>query len=46
MNEETIEHMAGVVEAKGSDAFWQLPLEELLPERLRSEAPRCDILCS
>ena len=34
--------MAGVVEAKGSDAFWQVPLEELLPERLRSEAPRCE----
>jgi hypothetical protein len=41
MTEESIEHMAGVVAAKGSDAFWQVPIEELLPESLRGEAPRC-----
>lgn len=40
MTEETIEHMASVVEAKGTDAFWQLPVEDLLPERLRAEAPK------
>ncbi|EIE27214.1 isoleucyl-tRNA synthetase [Coccomyxa subellipsoidea C-169] len=40
MTEETIEHMAAVVEAKGTDAFWQLPIEDLLPERLRTEAPK------
>lgn len=40
MTEETIEHLAGVVEAKGTDAFWQLPVEDLLPPRLRGEAPR------
>ncbi len=32
--------MASVVEAKGTDAFWQLPVEDLLPERLRGEAPK------
>ena len=40
MTEETIAHMADVVAAKGSDAFWTAPVEELLPERLRAEAPR------
>ena len=40
MTEESIEHMAGVVEAKGTDAFWQLPIEELLPAALQAEAPR------
>ncbi len=40
MTEETIEHMAAVVEVKGTDAFWQLPVEDLLPERLRAEAPK------
>ena len=40
MTEESIEHMAGVVETKGTDAFWQLPIEELLPDALRTEAPR------
>ena len=40
MTEESIEHMAGVVEAKGTDAFWQLPVEELLPEALQAEAPK------
>ena len=30
--------MASVVEAKGTDAFWQAPIEELLPESLKGEA--------
>ncbi len=42
MTEETIEHMASVVEAKGTDAFWQAPIEELLPESLRGEAPKLE----
>ncbi|KAK9835222.1 hypothetical protein WJX81_006819 [Elliptochloris bilobata] len=42
MTEETITHMADVVAAKGSDAFWTAPLEELLPERLRDQAPRLE----
>ena len=42
MTEESIEHMASVVEAKGTDAFWQAPVEELLPASLRAEAPRLE----
>ena len=38
MTEETIEHITGVIAAKGSDAWYQMPVEELLPERLRHEA--------
>ena len=36
---ETIEHVAAVVAEKGSDAWWSLPLEELLPASLRHLAP-------
>ena len=42
ITEESIEHMASVVEAKGTDAFWQAPIEELLPASLRGEAPRLE----
>ncbi len=42
MTEETIEHMASVVEEKGTDAFWQAPIEELLPESLKGEAPKLE----
>ena len=42
MTEESIEHMASVVEAKGTDAFWQAPIEELLPASLHGEAPRLE----
>ncbi len=42
MTEETIEHMASVVEAQGTDAFWQAPIEELLPESLKGEAPKLE----
>ena len=42
MTEESIEHMASVVEAQGTDAFWQAPVEELLPAALRGEAPRLE----
>ena len=38
MTRETIEHVAGVVAAKGTDAWWQLPVEDLLPDSLRGEA--------
>ena len=40
MTEETIEYITKIVEERGSDAWWELPLEELLPERLRDQAPR------
>ena len=38
MTEETIEHITGVIAAKGSDAWYQMPVEELLHERLKHEA--------
>ena len=31
-------HDAGVVRTKGSDAWFQLPIEDLLPESYRSQA--------
>lgn len=42
MTQETIEHMASIVEAKGTDAFWQAPIEELLPKSLRAEVPKLE----
>ena len=42
MTEETIEHITGVIAAKGSDAWYQMPVEELLPERLRHKADQLD----
>lgn len=39
MTEETIEHITQVVRTKGSDAWWLMELEELLPEELRDQAP-------
>lgn len=38
MTEATIEHITGVIAAKGSDAWYQMPVEELLPESLRDQA--------
>jgi isoleucyl-tRNA synthetase len=32
LNEETIAHIQGIIAAKGSDAWWELSVEELLPE--------------
>ncbi len=40
MNEETIAHVQAVVAQHGGDAWWQLSLEELLPESLRHLAPQ------
>ena len=42
MTEDTIEHITGVIAAKGSDAWYQMPVEELLPERLRHQADQLD----
>lgn len=39
MSEATIDHVQRVVAEKGSDAWWQLPVEELLPPDLRGRAP-------
>lgn len=42
MTEETIEHITGVIAAKGSDAWYQMPVEELLPERMKDQADKLD----
>ena len=42
MTEETMEHIIGIISAKGSDAWYQLPVEELLPESLRDQADQLD----
>jgi isoleucyl-tRNA synthetase len=35
LTEESIEHVARIIETRGSDAWWELSIEELLPEPLR-----------
>lgn len=37
LNEETIAHVQAIVAEKGSDAWWELPVEELLPEAYRKD---------
>jgi hypothetical protein len=39
LTSETIEHVTSVVAERGSDAWWQLPIEDLLPPGLRHLAP-------
>ncbi|NEP18180.1 MAG: isoleucine--tRNA ligase [Leptolyngbya sp. SIO4C1] len=36
MNQETIEHVRGLFAERGSDAWWELPVAELLPESYRN----------
>ncbi|MEM8675147.1 MAG: isoleucine--tRNA ligase [Cyanobacteria bacterium P01_G01_bin.67] len=36
MTEETINHVKAIIAEKGSDAWWELPVEELLPEQYRN----------
>ncbi|MEH2205602.1 MAG: isoleucine--tRNA ligase [Nostoc sp.] len=36
LNEETINHVQGIIAEKGSDAWWELSTEELLPESYRN----------
>lgn len=38
MNKETIDHIKAIISQKGSDAWWYMKIEELLPESYRSEA--------
>ncbi|KAK4797451.1 hypothetical protein SAY86_029777 [Trapa natans] len=38
MNEETISHIKSIIAKKGSDAWWYMKIEDLLPERYRGEA--------
>jgi len=35
---EVVAHVRGLVAERGSDAWWELPTEELLPEALRADA--------
>ena len=35
LNQETISHIQEIIREKGSDAWWQLSVEELLPEKYR-----------
>ena len=36
LTEETLEYVEGIVAQKGSDAWWELSVEELLPEQYRN----------
>lgn len=36
LNEETISHVQAIIAQKGSDAWWELSVEELLPETYRN----------
>ncbi|KAF3792861.1 Isoleucine--tRNA ligase [Nymphaea thermarum] len=38
MNKETINHIKSIIAEKGSDAWWYMPVDELLPEKYRDEA--------
>ncbi|KAK1417856.1 hypothetical protein QVD17_26990 [Tagetes erecta] len=38
LNEETIDHIKSIISQKGSDAWWYMPVEELLPETYRDKA--------
>lgn len=38
MTQEIIEHVASLVEQKGSDVWWQAGVQDLLPESLRKQA--------
>lgn len=38
MNEETIDHIKSIISQKGSDAWWYMKVEELLPEKYRDQA--------
>jgi isoleucyl-tRNA synthetase len=40
LNEETIAYVQGIVAEKGSDAWWELSVDELLPEKYRGRAYR------
>ncbi|AED95762.1 tRNA synthetase class I (I, L, M and V) family protein [Arabidopsis thaliana] len=38
MNEETINHVKSIISQKGSDAWWYMSVEDLLPEKYRDKA--------
>ena len=38
MTQEVIEHVAALVEQKGTDIWWQADVASLLPDSLKAEA--------
>ncbi|XP_075113291.1 isoleucine--tRNA ligase, chloroplastic/mitochondrial isoform X1 [Nicotiana tabacum] len=38
MNEETVDHIKSIISQKGSDAWWYMSVEELLPEKYCDKA--------
>ncbi|KAL9227176.1 hypothetical protein vseg_002900 [Gypsophila vaccaria] len=38
MNQETISHIKSIISQKGSDAWWYMTIEDLLPEKYRGNA--------
>ncbi|KAM1304406.1 hypothetical protein ACFX1X_022182 [Malus domestica] len=38
MNEETIEYIKSIISEKGSDAWWYMKVEDLLPDKYRDKA--------
>nr|GEU92962.1 isoleucine--tRNA ligase, chloroplastic/mitochondrial [Tanacetum cinerariifolium] len=38
LNEETVGHIKSIISQKGSDAWWYMSVEELLPEKYRDKA--------
>ncbi|CAK7333191.1 unnamed protein product [Dovyalis caffra] len=38
MNEETVDHIKSIIAQKGSDAWWYMKVEDLLPEKYRDQA--------
>lgn len=40
MNEDTINHIQAIIAEHGSDAWWTMSVEELLPEKYRKDASR------
>ncbi|UZQ56349.1 isoleucine--tRNA ligase [Trichothermofontia sichuanensis B231] len=40
LNQETIAHVRAIIAERGSDAWWELPVEELLPEAYRRNGRR------
>ncbi|KAL0908616.1 hypothetical protein M5K25_023119 [Dendrobium thyrsiflorum] len=40
ITEETVSHIKAIISKKGSDAWWYMSTEELLPEKFRSSAPK------
>ncbi|KAL5701234.1 isoleucine--tRNA ligase [Ranunculus cassubicifolius] len=38
INEETVDHIKSIISRKGSDAWWSMTTEELLPEKYHSKA--------